>query len=208
MSMSIVPSTLKLQDLAVVQNLDVVGAFVTNSYAEAIGDAVQLVLAVAVRRTPTRTGELRKSGVAVVQFRGGRNYAMTVGKGKADGSIEARSTKRLKRVGRYSRVRSHGIKELIGQVYFQKINQFGEDVALWAHEELGAYDPEERIPPIGMSIADSRKLRLNLRARTEGTGPKYLESAYLDHKDIIEGILDRAINWKALEKNLRREGRK
>jgi hypothetical protein len=211
MSLDFKPSTVNFENLDLATNLNVFGAFLTNSYAKAVGDSVQLVLRRATPRVPVESGELRESGTAVVRFRGARNYAMLVGTGKADGSISERDTSRLSKIGREGRIKKHGITHIIGNVLFQKINEFGEDVALWAHEDLLPYTSRTSPPtgpPPSISIKEAESLNMLLAARTPGTGPKYLELAYLESKDEIVSILRNAVSIRNLKSYIKSTGKK
>jgi hypothetical protein len=201
-----------LKDLAkrggILYNLEALEAIITNQYAVAVGECTQIVLERSVPRAPVEDGELRESGTAVVQLRGKYNYAITTGKGKADGSVDSRDTKKLARVGRFGRMKKHGVTEIIGNVFFQKTNQWGEDVALWAHEMMQPFEarrkpPEEsRIPRVPLSELPAKGAEL--AARTPGTGPKYLELAYLESFSEISQILNNAIDERAILKELRK----
>jgi hypothetical protein len=211
LSLELTPS-FTLKDLTkrggLLYNLEALGAVLTNKYAEAVGKCTQLVLERAVPRAPVEDGELRESGTAVVEFKGRYSYAITTGKGKADGSIEKSDTRKLARVGRFGRIKKHGITYIAGNVFFQKTNEWGEDVALWSHEIMAPYTarkkPPGESPAPKVPLADMELGGAELAARTPGTGPKYLELAYLESFDEINRILNSAINERALIRELRK----
>lgn len=188
-----------------IYNLHAIGGIITNQYAMAVGECVQLVLERSVPKAPVESGELRESGTATVEFRGRYNYAMTIGKGIASGSTENKDLKRLARVGRFGRVKKHGINQIIGNVFFQKTNIWGEDVALWAHEMMQPFEARRKPPEESRTIGPLSDMLFKgseLAARTPGTGPKYLERAYLESFSEINNILNEAIDERAIMREL------
>ena len=102
---------------------------------------------------PHDTGQLKESGTAVVYF-GGR-YGKPVATGTADeNSLATIDLSNLK--GRINKT----VKFISGDVFYYRFNEKGQDIALWAHEDLN---------PHGMGSPAVRK---------PGRSPKYLEIPY------------------------------
>ena len=172
----------------VIENLGVVGEFVTYNVAVALVDSLISILSLAQPRVPyypggslgeASTGELRKSGTASVMLGGQLKVVAT---GNIDGTVSANATgisptafKRKK------------IDVILGFVEYNRISERGVlDIALWTHENLNPYEGR---PSAGGKGKASLATIKQYYARSPGTGPKYLELAWLQHKqEIIEYI--------------------
>jgi len=108
----------------------------------------------ALPRTPQDTGQLKDSSTVTLSFFG--TYK-NIARGTKDDYVNI--------IGEPSLNQIRNANQINVLVYFTRTNEFGEDIALWAHEELNPY---------GSST--------HPRARKPGTGPKYLEGAWLDNK--------------------------
>lgn len=144
-------------------SLPALKGIVTLEALTAISDVMTHLLANAQPRVPVDSGELRESGTASVTFgkvaiKGGSSRI--VAKGRADGSIIAYRNN-ISAIN----VKGSNAKNISGIVSYDRSNADGEDIALWAHEDLLPYGS-------GMSP----------EARTSGTGPKYLENAFNENK--------------------------
>lgn len=172
----------------VIENLGVVGEFVTYNVAVALVDSLISLLAYAQPRVPyypggslgeASTGELRESGTATINLGGQLKVVAT---GNIDGSVNANSTgisptafKRKK------------IDVILGFVEYNRISERGTlDIALWTHENLNPYEGR---PSAGGKGKASLATVKQYYARSPGTGPKYLELAWIQNKrDIIDYI--------------------
>uniref|UniRef100_A0A6M3IKH3 Uncharacterized protein n=2 Tax=viral metagenome TaxID=1070528 RepID=A0A6M3IKH3_9ZZZZ len=182
-----------------IRNLWVVGEAITFQYARTVADILVNLLAKAQPRVPyfserearargwdgkdprsgwgpPSTGELRESGAARLGF---NTYTMLViARGKVDGKVDAD----VRRVdpSRFD----IGITRIRGNITYEHTSPTGEDIALWTHENMLAYEekpnrPNPHIPPAG---------------RGKGTGPKYLEIPWLANKDeyisALRGVIE------------------
>jgi len=135
------------------------GTFVTMNTARAIGAVMTDLLANAQPRVPVDTGELRRSGRATLNFiRGAKKYK-DIAWGRADGTIKVDSSV-------VNRGFLKNVTRIEGTVHYSRFNEKEQDIAQWAHEDLLPYESEE-----------------HPRARTEGTGPKYLEIPWLEKEN-------------------------
>ena len=160
----------------VIENLKIVGETVTYNAARAVAESLVAILAYAQPRVPyypggalgkASTGELRESGEAVLYLGG---IQKVVAKGNIDGTITANMTG----------ITKSGLKKKVswvsGEVFYMRIED-GLDIALWTHEDLLPYDQRDA------------KGVYEAAARSPGTGPKYLEIAFLQNKkEIINAI--------------------
>lgn len=109
-------------------------------------------------------GQLRESGRAVLLYEAGsRKFYQDVGIGKADGTIDVKQTISKS----YFKATYIG-----GTLYYQRTNDQGQDIALWAHEYLG-YEHERH---------DKNRDPSKYYARTPLTGPKYLETPWMENR--------------------------
>ena len=120
------------------------------------------LLSKALPKTPVDSGQLRESGEVILKFTGAYSK---IASGMADGSINT-SNPQIP----VSRLANTSKMDLLVQFY--RTNEFGEDIALWAHEDLY---------PSGSSQRP--------HALQPGTGPKYLEQPWLENVNDYIGRL-------------------
>ena len=147
----------RIEQAGLPETQEVLGKFgkaISIYAARAISLVTIDLLANAQPRVPVDTGELRESGVATLKMgRGGKTY---IGIGHADGTIEAR-------LGNVTKSKLKNVRTLRAEVSYRRLNEEGADIALWAHEDLLPYSSSQ-----------------HPRARTLGTGPKYLEIPWIE----------------------------
>lgn len=137
------------------ENLDILADAMTVGSARLLATNLIKILASSQPRVPIDTGQLRESGNARVLLGGRRG--LVVARGNKSGRVQAMIDKI-----RYSHVKTARSK-INGVIEYKRMRDYF-DVALWTHEDLH--------PHGSMSPA----------ARTPYTGPKYLESAWNEHK--------------------------
>ena len=168
---------LKLLGIEETQNiLRKVGTSITAFTARAIATVGVDLLAKAQPRVPIDTGQLRESGRVILEY--GRSH-INIAKGIADGSIKVDNT-------RINSKRMQGVTEILVNVSYARINSEAQDIAVWAHEELAPFDAPVYVHP---------------RARTEGTGPKYLELPWLINYNKYENFIRNELTGAGLERN-------
>jgi len=130
-------------------------------------------------RVPYDTGKLRTSGIATI--RAGVGGARVVASGNADGTVNAN-------LGLFSSSSLGRVRTFRLDVGYQRTGKDGDDIALWTHEDLFPQDerPETRVKG-GPKYA--KKL---------GTGPKYLEMAFIERSSRYLGFLRSVINSEQL----------
>lgn len=130
--------------------------FVNLHTARTVTTIVADLLSTAQPRVPVDTGKLRRSGTAYLQF---GNSIRTVAKGQKDGTVDVSP-------GRVTHWDIKNARYIAGNVDYERQSDDGKkDVAIFTHEYLNPYESKERP-----------------RAKTPGTGPKYLESAWNERK--------------------------
>lgn len=165
-------------------NLKVAAETITYTVARAIAYCAVDLLAKAQPRVPldpnTWGGKLRRSGTVSFMFgwSGSSGYAVDIAKGKKDGSIDVDMGKMK---GRLSRTKQ--VKRLDAIVHYFRENEFGENIALWAHENLRPYEDRSAKRP-------NDELYF---ARTPDTGPKYMEIPWLQSVDDYTKIIKNAV---------------
>ncbi len=137
-------------------------------------------------------GKLRESGRATVVYREGKEIA-DVGFGQKNGGVVV-DLSRLKTAKGVFR----GAHTIGSRVTFHRTNAKGEDIALWTHEDLLKYVPRPK--PIG--------LMGKFVARHPGTGPKYLESVWLEKKSVYETFLKKVLSNQSVAKAVMQIGGK
>lgn len=125
--------------------------------ARVVANIMADLLARSAPRVPWDTKQLRGSGRAVLLF--GSTYITVAKVNKEDASVEVTHT-RLPKSGLKS------ARKIDGDIYYNRENEEGQDIALWAHEDLNPYGSGHRP-----------------QARKPGTGPKYLENPWNEAKD-------------------------
>jgi len=153
-----------------------VGTAINAFTARAIATVGVDLLAKAQPRVPVDTGKLRESGRVILEY--GRSH-INIAKGTADGSISVDNT-------RVDSRRMQGVTEILVNVSYARINSQAQDIAVWAHEELAPFDAPVSVHP---------------RARTEGTGPKYLELPWLANYNKYENFIKSELTGAGLERN-------
>lgn len=151
--------------------LDKLGDFISSNTARVVANIIGDLLARSVPRTPVDTGELRESGRAFLQF--GHTF-IDVAKGKKDGSVTL-NTARLPKSG------LKNARFIRGNVSFTRESN-GKDIAVFTHEYLNPY---------GSGTSP--------KARTPGTGPKYLENPWNENKESYLEYARREIAGKGME---------
>ena len=139
------------------------------------------LLAHAQPRVPYETGQLRESGRATL--RAGTGGQRIVAKGKADGTVDAN-------LGLFKSASLGKVRSFRMEVSYQRTGKSGEDIALWTHESLYPWD--ER-PSGGRPKGGGPKF-----AKQVGTGPKYLEMAFIERSSRYLGYLKSVINSAAI----------
>ena len=135
------------------------------------------------------SGRLRRSGKATVLYRGGKEIA-DVARGRTDGGVDV-DLSTLKTAKGFYRM-AHTISS---RVTYHRTNAQGEDIALWAHEELLGWIPR----PGGKKPGSLYGYYV---ARRKGTGPKYLESPWLTNKGKYLSYLKKVLSGKAITKDI------
>jgi len=139
------------------------------------------LLSKALPLTPVDSGELRRSGEVTLQFFPGDKV---VASGSGEGQVVVRDAEVP-----LSKLRSVNKMDMLVQFY--RTNEFGEDIALWTHEDINYYTSKQ-----------------SPRARTEGTGPKYLETPWMENKGDYVGMLYELANIRDSVKRATRVVRK
>jgi hypothetical protein len=143
------------------------------------------LLDVAVARTPYRTGELRSSGQVKIR----------TGAKQLSGAVFSAIDVRADKSGNWE-LRQHidSIKRPAGlisvEISFERTDE-GDDIALWAHEDLGFY--EDR-PKAGTRRAPGEFYAVKPGKYGIGTGPKYLESPYMETIGELQADIQRAVD--------------
>lgn len=153
------------------KNLDRAESVVAFAIGRALSFVAIDLLARAQPRVPIDSGELRQSGRARLYISGN---PLVVGYGRADGSIQADTTKITK--SRFMRGLPTN-RNLRSEVSYERYNQ-GFDVAIFTHEYIKDYTGEVGNKAQGLYFA-----------RTPGTGPKYLERPFLEQRDNYHKII-------------------
>jgi len=176
----------------VIENLTVLEEFITYSVAQAVVDALITILAYAQPRVPyypggelgeASTGDLRRSGTATIALNGTLKVVAT---GNVDGTVNANSTGISPTAFKRKKISS-----ILGFVEYSRISERGMlDIALWTHENLNPYEGRP-------SVGKGKKSLVGVKqyyARSPGTGPKYLELAWIQNKRDIIGYLEQIVN--------------
>lgn len=179
------------------KNLKVTGALVTEKTIRALALCTIDLLRQAQPTVPIASdtkgrllphaGKLRESGRASILFGGGKRVK-DVATGRKDGGVNVN-------LGGIIGVKT--ANDVEARVSYYRVNDEGDDIALWAHEDLLPYisRPGGRKP---------EELRGYFVARRPGTGPKYLEGAWLKNKGYYLSYLKRTINNQILAQDLRK----
>jgi len=156
-------------------NIAVVGELISIKAAKLVAMIANDLLGNTLPMTPYDTGKLRASGTAMMNL-GGKPIIV----GKADSSfpyevvdaqIPVITSNDMKRVKKVSAV-----------VYFNRRNEEGKDIALWAHENLLPWVPRPKPSDLKGVPVVTKKF----------TGPKYLENAFnirkMEYKRALQNI--------------------
>lgn len=190
-----------------IQNLDVVGEFITYQVAQAVVDSLVTILAYAQPRVPyypggdlgdPSTGDLRRSGTATIALNGQLEVVAT---GNVDGTINVNNTGISP-----SAFKRKKIDVILGFIDYNRISERGMlDIALWTHENLNPYEGRPGVGKGRKSLAGSKQYY----ARSPGTGPKYLELAWIQNKRDILGYIEQIVKKtpEALKSMIVKQGR-
>ena len=143
------------------------------------------LLAHAQPRVPYETGQLRESGRAVL--RAGTSAGKVVASGNKDGTIVAN-------LGLFKNADLKKARSFRVDIGYRRTNDKGEDIALWTHEDLLPHD--ER-PSEAQKRGSGRSW-----ARQTGTGPKYLELAFMERSHIYLNFLQTILSNSALTNDI------
>ena len=165
-------------------NLRILSENLTDKTIEVLAHIVKHLLDLSQKLVPHDTGELKSQGTGTIYFglsKGGRfGYGIEVARGTESENEPAviRDISRLK--GRLNK----RVKFVEGEVFYYRFNEEGQDIALWAHEDLN--------PHGGPSPA----------VRKPGRQPKYLEQPYSENiKTYLDWISD-AFSYNEIVKDL------
>jgi hypothetical protein len=194
--------TVDSRDFAQVgHNLRVAGSLVTQKSVRALAILAIDLLRQAQPTVPIASdvkgrllphaGQLRESGRASVLYRGGKE-AVDVGTGRKDGGVNVDLSKLRAATGAIKT--AHTVE---ARVSYYRVNKEGDDIALWAHEDL-----LPAVPRPGGKKPEA--LRGYYVARREHSGPKWLEGAWLKNKGYYLSYLTRSINNQILAHDLRK----
>jgi hypothetical protein len=173
----------------VMENLEIVEEFISYQVAKALTDVLITILAYAQPRVPVDTGELRESGTATLAL---DTNMKVVARGKADGSVSANSTGITPTAFKRKKV-----SVVLGFIEYSRISERGMlDIALWTHENLNPYEGRPSAGGKGKNTIAGWK---QYYARTPGTGPKYLELAWLQHKRELINYIKMAVDMAPAE---------
>jgi len=152
---------------------------ITEEVSRALIKHCAMVLDEAVARTPYRTGELRESGRVEIRTGAkqlsGKTFPAVDVRADSQGNWEIRPhIESIKRPSRY----------MTAEISFERIDD-GKDIALWAHEELLGYEDRPGTAAERRADADQRNMdkvfyAVKPGAYGIGTGPKYLESPFME----------------------------
>jgi hypothetical protein len=160
-----------------IENLETISEAVTIKVARVLSSILIDLISEAQPRVPyypggtlgaASTGELRESGRATISL---DNKEIELAAGNVDGSVSVRNTNFSSFSGR--------TYFIMGNVSYTRIK--GDmDLAIWTHETLLGYDDRvEGGPPA---------------ARSEGTGPKYLENPWFENSKRYSSMIREAVN--------------
>lgn len=133
------------------------------------------LLAHAQPRVPWDTGKLRRSGRVHVEA---NRKSFVIARGSKSGAISVRTNHlNFNSLGR--NIGSSGAPNT-ARVYvsYNRINEKGQDIAIWTHETLNPHDTRPNPPA----------------ARKPGTGPKYLEIALNERKQLWMQLFNLTMN--------------
>ena len=181
-----------------IKNIKQIGPIVTYYAARAVAEGLAYIMGYVQPIVPyfpggyvdgklqkPSTGKLRESGTARI-YLGDMNKTnyITIATGNKDGSVSVNLSKMIP-----SRFADRNYKTVSGDISYQRISEeTGLDIALWTHEALQPY--EDRF----------KGIRSGWYARSPGTGPKYLELPWLQHKAEVVSYIRNSI--KAVEKDI------
>jgi len=178
------------------KNLRVAGSLITEKSVRALALCAIDLLRKAQPTVPIASdskgrllphaGKLRESGRASILLGGGKKVK-DVATGRKDGGVNVN-------LGGLTGIRT--ANDIEARVSYYRINSEGDDIALWAHEDLLPYIPR----PSGRK---PEELQGYFVARREGSGPKFLESPWLQNKGYYLSYLKRTLNNQILARDLR-----
>lgn len=175
-----------------IHNLELFGALLSANTAKALGAIVLHLLETSRELAPERSGKLVKDAKANLMFRGRYNYA-----------IDLRTYADLSKVLKGRRLEKHGVTKLIGEVRYYRESRFGEDLALWLHEEVAPYriieQPPEYFVPTG-PIAEHTGYTMRNKVSAQ---PKYLETPFLKHKESYVSAIQKNVSYQVIARLLK-----
>jgi len=191
----------------VIKNLNTVGKVISYTMARAVGYIAVDLLAKAQPRVPVDTGELRKSGRAniLLGWSPTTGYALEIGRGSQSGRSLGPIERNLRKITRKRIERGkRAITNIDARVSYSRegeLNGDPIDVALWTHEYLRPHEERgNRVPG-------------QYYAKVAGTGPKYLELAWLENLNDYKRILKQAaqndclVNLRKITRIIRKKDR-
>ncbi len=167
------------------KNFKNLGTAIKWMYAKTLAGVLIDILANSQPRVPYDTGKLRRSGMAVIYGgKSGRGKQMIVGGGKEDGTVVSQL-----HTLRYDQVRIMKFMRGVVGYYRMADRDPNFDVALFTHEILYPYE---------MRFSGHKPA-----ARKPNTGPKYLELAFKENKDLYIEAFRSVLRSKWFERNIK-----
>lgn len=161
-------------------NLSVFGETLTKNGAETLANIGAHLLSHTHPKVPFDTGELRASGRATLKFTPG-TY-MDVAKGTTGETID------VEFYGLKSKIIPR-LQRIDLTVHYSKEGDMGLDIAVWTHEDLLYYYERPEKPA----------------ARQPGTGPKYLESTFVNYESEYIAWLENATSQNRVSSEIRKD---
>ena len=145
-------------NVIVKKNLPRLADIIKVHVAKTVGEIVLDLMSKVQPRIPVDTGELRESGRGRLLL--GPKW-VNIAKGTNEGTI-------IDLTGKINAGLLKGSTRMVFNVGYTRSNTLGENVALMMHENIATHE--------------AWILGVHPRARTEGTGPKYLEGPWRKNK--------------------------
>lgn len=166
LKLSVIDSDVNL----VLKNLKQIQNIIKVRLAKTVSGVVVDLLSKSLPMTPVDTGELRESATGKLLL---GSKTLTIAKGNASGSVTDMTQKINSSILKNAR-------KVEFDVTFTRTNETGDNIAVWAHEDLNAYE--------------ARVAGVHPAARTPGTGPKYLERPWLENKQMYEQLIRQSVS--------------
>lgn len=145
----------------------------------------------AVNRCPYETGMLRRSGRGEVQMgnTGSRKTILYVPTADEEGYFEIKSRPITQQQTMTKHFERHGGGRMRMFFSFSRMNEMGQNIAVWAHEELLPFSSRKR-----RSDYEEETGRSPLYFATKpGTGPKYLDDAIKIHHNELRAETNKVL---------------